>query len=121
MDSDGKHNRQKLSAFPGRVSVQESEDNVILPTSSSDSPELGTEVLTRILREVLEKVFEARISGESVSGAYILNKSGPPSLNQYYCNTYQYSGLRHYTIPHIVSFVAYYYHLIWQFNCISIQ
>ncbi|KAH1046363.1 hypothetical protein J1N35_037147 [Gossypium stocksii] len=43
------------------VSVQVMEVNAILPTSSSDNSELGTEALTRVVREVLEKVFEPRL------------------------------------------------------------
>ncbi|KAH1108406.1 hypothetical protein J1N35_012174 [Gossypium stocksii] len=57
--------RKKLSASLGRVSVQESKDNAILPTSGSNNLELGTEALTYVVREVLEKVFEARIMGTS--------------------------------------------------------
>ncbi|KAH1121357.1 hypothetical protein J1N35_004517 [Gossypium stocksii] len=48
-------------ASSGRVSVQESEINAILPAASSDDPEVGTEALTQIVREVLEKVFEASL------------------------------------------------------------
>ncbi|KAK5819424.1 hypothetical protein PVK06_024424 [Gossypium arboreum] len=61
MDSECKRDRDWLSAFPRRVSVQESEVNTISPTSSSDNSELGTEALTQVVREVLEKVFEARL------------------------------------------------------------
>ncbi|KAK5771902.1 hypothetical protein PVK06_048158 [Gossypium arboreum] len=49
----------------GRVSVQELEVNAISPSTGSDNPELDTEALTRVVREVLEKVFEARIRGPS--------------------------------------------------------
>ncbi|KAH1030925.1 hypothetical protein J1N35_043099 [Gossypium stocksii] len=45
--------------------MAELEDNAISLTSGSDNPELGTEALTRVVREVLEIVFEARIRGTS--------------------------------------------------------
>ncbi|KAK5825293.1 hypothetical protein PVK06_020108 [Gossypium arboreum] len=61
MDSEGKQVRDESSASPGRVSVQELEVSAVSPTLGSDSPELGTEALTRIVREVLEKVFKARL------------------------------------------------------------
>ncbi|KAH1056000.1 hypothetical protein J1N35_034065, partial [Gossypium stocksii] len=41
--------------------VQKTEVKVGSPTSGSDSLELGTEILTRLVREVLEEVFEARV------------------------------------------------------------
>ncbi|KAK8328024.1 hypothetical protein V6Z12_A11G223200, partial [Gossypium hirsutum] len=49
-----------LALFPLAV-----KDSAILPTSHSDNPEFGTEALSWIVREVLEKVFEARIRGTS--------------------------------------------------------
>ncbi|KAH1031441.1 hypothetical protein J1N35_043615 [Gossypium stocksii] len=52
---------EELSASPGRVTVHESEVNVVLPASGSDNPEVGTKVLTQVVREVLEKVFEASL------------------------------------------------------------
>ncbi|KAH1121705.1 hypothetical protein J1N35_004865 [Gossypium stocksii] len=52
-------NRNELSKAP--MPVQQSEDNVILSTLGIDNLELGTEVLTRVVREVLEKVFEAKL------------------------------------------------------------
>ncbi|KAH1031260.1 hypothetical protein J1N35_043434, partial [Gossypium stocksii] len=39
----------------------DSEGKQGLPTSSTDNPELGTEALTRLVGEVLEEVFEARV------------------------------------------------------------
>ncbi|KAH1130230.1 hypothetical protein J1N35_001608 [Gossypium stocksii] len=44
-----------------RELVQELEVKAILPASGSDNPEVSTEVLTRVVREVLEKVFEASL------------------------------------------------------------
>lgn len=56
------------SAFSGHVFVQESEVNVISPTLGSDNSEVSTEALTRVVREVLEKVVKASIerNGELV-------------------------------------------------------
>ncbi|KAH1073085.1 hypothetical protein J1N35_025413, partial [Gossypium stocksii] len=41
------------------VSIQEAEASTILPTSGSGNPEIGIEALTQVVREGLEKVFEA--------------------------------------------------------------
>ncbi|KAH1082665.1 hypothetical protein J1N35_022426 [Gossypium stocksii] len=70
MDSEGEHNREESSASPERETVQELEINVSLPTSSSDNLELGSKVLTRVMREVLEKVFDASLvrNGELIQG-----------------------------------------------------
>ncbi|KAH1038518.1 hypothetical protein J1N35_040261, partial [Gossypium stocksii] len=54
MDFEGKQHREEMSATPERVTVQE-------PTSGSNNSEIGTEALTRIMRELLEGVFEARM------------------------------------------------------------
>ncbi|KAK5785654.1 hypothetical protein PVK06_040256 [Gossypium arboreum] len=53
------------STSPRRETVQESRVSVISPTSGSDNPEFGTEALNPIVREVLEKVFEARLRESS--------------------------------------------------------
>ncbi|KAH1048239.1 hypothetical protein J1N35_039023 [Gossypium stocksii] len=65
MDFEGKQDHAESSASPGHVSVQESKVNTIKPTSGSDNPELGTEALTRIVKKVLEEMFEVRIRGIS--------------------------------------------------------
>ncbi|KAH1130606.1 hypothetical protein J1N35_001984 [Gossypium stocksii] len=57
MDSEVKQVSRESFASLRYVSVQELEGNTILLSSSSDNPELGTEALTRMVREVLEKVF----------------------------------------------------------------
>ncbi|KAH1107689.1 hypothetical protein J1N35_011457, partial [Gossypium stocksii] len=36
-------------------------DSEALPTPGGDNPVVGTEALTRVVRDVLEKVFEARL------------------------------------------------------------
>ncbi|KAK5794063.1 hypothetical protein PVK06_035256 [Gossypium arboreum] len=61
VDSEGKQDHVKSSAYLGRVPVQEFEVSVISLTLGSDNPDLGTEALTRLVREVLEEVFEARV------------------------------------------------------------
>ncbi|KAK5772099.1 hypothetical protein PVK06_048369 [Gossypium arboreum] len=61
----GKQNCEEQSVSLRRVSVQELEDSAILPTWSSDNSELGNEALTRVVMEILEKVFEARIRESS--------------------------------------------------------
>ncbi|KAH1108372.1 hypothetical protein J1N35_012140 [Gossypium stocksii] len=71
IDSDGRRTRQgqsgetfeELFASPGRKFVQELKLNAVLSASGSDNPEVGTEALTCVVREVLEKVFEARLKG----------------------------------------------------------
>ncbi|KAH1040288.1 hypothetical protein J1N35_042031 [Gossypium stocksii] len=51
---------------------QELEVNMSPPTLGCNKPELGTEALTQIVREVLEKVFEAKIRkmSETLQGRY---------------------------------------------------
>ncbi|KAH1113572.1 hypothetical protein J1N35_006950 [Gossypium stocksii] len=70
MDSEGKQNHKESSASLKRETVQELEINASLPTLGSDNPELGTEALTRVVREMLEKVFETSLerNGDSVQG-----------------------------------------------------
>ncbi|KAH1065269.1 hypothetical protein J1N35_030256 [Gossypium stocksii] len=63
MNSEGKQGREESFTSLGRVFVQESGDNTISPTLVSDNMELGTEALTRVVIEVLETVFEAKIRG----------------------------------------------------------
>ncbi|KAH1107271.1 hypothetical protein J1N35_011039 [Gossypium stocksii] len=41
----------------------DSEGKQGLPTLGADKPELGMEALTRLVTEVLEDVFEARVKG----------------------------------------------------------
>ncbi|KAH1031088.1 hypothetical protein J1N35_043262 [Gossypium stocksii] len=65
MDSEGKQDCEELLVSPEWVTVQESEVNASSPTSSSNNPELGTEALARLEREVLEEVFAAKIQGIS--------------------------------------------------------
>ncbi|KAK5770875.1 hypothetical protein PVK06_047032 [Gossypium arboreum] len=81
IDSESKEEREDQSGetleesliSTRRVIVQESEVNAILPTSSNDNLELGTEELTRVVSEMLEKVFEARLekSREMLQGRYV--------------------------------------------------
>ncbi|KAK5846137.1 hypothetical protein PVK06_002408 [Gossypium arboreum] len=52
---------EELSASLEHVSVQESKVNAVPPASGSDDPKVGTEALTQVVREVLEKVFEASL------------------------------------------------------------
>ncbi|KAK5770460.1 hypothetical protein PVK06_046610 [Gossypium arboreum] len=69
MDSDGKHDREGQSVESLEESfassryelVQELEVNAVLPALGSNNPVVGTKVLTRVVREVLEKVFEASL------------------------------------------------------------
>ncbi|KAH1091963.1 hypothetical protein J1N35_019220 [Gossypium stocksii] len=72
MDFKGKQDRDESSTSPGHLSIQELEVNAILPTSGSDSLEVGTVALTHIVRKVLEKFFEASLerNKESVHGRY---------------------------------------------------
>ncbi|KAK5794419.1 hypothetical protein PVK06_035644 [Gossypium arboreum] len=68
MDYEGKQGREELLVSPEHEIVQEKEVKVGLPTLGSDNPELGTEALTQLVREVLEEVFEARVkaNGETL-------------------------------------------------------
>ncbi|KAK5825279.1 hypothetical protein PVK06_020093 [Gossypium arboreum] len=59
MTSEGEHDREESSSPLEREIVQELGANVSPPTLDSDNPELGTEALTRVVREVLEKAFKA--------------------------------------------------------------
>ncbi|KAH1072998.1 hypothetical protein J1N35_025326 [Gossypium stocksii] len=49
------------------------------PALSSDDPKVGIEALTRVVREVLEKVFEASLEriGEMVQGGFSNGASAP--------------------------------------------
>ncbi|KAH1121390.1 hypothetical protein J1N35_004550, partial [Gossypium stocksii] len=61
MDSEGNQDcDESFTPLEGET-VQEPVVNAILPASSNDNPEVGTEALSRIVREVLEGVFEARM------------------------------------------------------------
>ncbi|KAH1107045.1 hypothetical protein J1N35_010813, partial [Gossypium stocksii] len=48
-------------------SVRETEVKVSLLTSGRNNPELGTEELTRLVREVLEEFFETRVKANGVT------------------------------------------------------
>ncbi|KAH1047036.1 hypothetical protein J1N35_037820 [Gossypium stocksii] len=61
MDFEGEHDHEELYASPKHVIVQELEVNTSPPILGSDNSELGTEALTRMVREVLKEVFKARI------------------------------------------------------------
>ncbi|KAH1091439.1 hypothetical protein J1N35_018698 [Gossypium stocksii] len=61
MNFEGERDHKESSASSERVTVQELEVNASLPTLGSDNPDLGTEALTWVVREVLEVVFEERI------------------------------------------------------------
>ncbi|KAK5825160.1 hypothetical protein PVK06_019965 [Gossypium arboreum] len=61
MDSEGKQGCEELPVSLEHEMVQETIVKVSLPTSGNNNPELGTKVLTRLVREVLEEVFEARV------------------------------------------------------------
>ncbi|KAH1056854.1 hypothetical protein J1N35_034919, partial [Gossypium stocksii] len=65
MDSEGKQGHDELPVSPEHKIVQETEVKVSPPTSGSDNPELGTEALTRLVREMLEEVFEAKVKVNS--------------------------------------------------------
>ncbi|KAH1091547.1 hypothetical protein J1N35_018804 [Gossypium stocksii] len=102
MDSESKRDRDESFASLRRVSVQELEDNTILPTSNSDNLELSTEALTQVVKEVLEKVFEAGLertselfqASENVSLLYLVVRlSGRMDLLVCLTATYSYSGL----------------------------
>ncbi|KAK5812405.1 hypothetical protein PVK06_027835 [Gossypium arboreum] len=61
MDSKDKQGHKGLPISPGHEILQEAEVRVGSPTSGSDNPELGTEALTRLVRNVLEEVSETRV------------------------------------------------------------
>ncbi|KAK5835799.1 hypothetical protein PVK06_011507 [Gossypium arboreum] len=65
MDSEGKQGREESPVSPEHEMVQEIVVKESLPTSGNNNPELGTEALTRMVREVLEEVFEARVKAYS--------------------------------------------------------
>ncbi|KAH1098064.1 hypothetical protein J1N35_014985 [Gossypium stocksii] len=65
MDSEGKQGREELPVSLEHEIVQETEVKVSLLTSGSDNPDLGTEALTRLVREMLEEVFEARVKANA--------------------------------------------------------
>ncbi|KAK5794102.1 hypothetical protein PVK06_035304 [Gossypium arboreum] len=68
MDFEGKEGREELPVSPEQEMVQETIVKVSPLSSGNNSPELGTEALIRLVREVLEEVFEARVKayGETV-------------------------------------------------------
>ncbi|KAK5835965.1 hypothetical protein PVK06_011692 [Gossypium arboreum] len=65
MDSEGKQGHEELPVSPEHEMVQETLVKVSPPTSGNNNPELGTEALTQLAREVLEEVFEARVKAYS--------------------------------------------------------
>ncbi|KAK5785810.1 hypothetical protein PVK06_040429 [Gossypium arboreum] len=81
MDSEGKHAREDQPSetleesliFPGYVFARELKVNAISLASSSNNPEVGTEALTREVREVLRKVVEASLerNREMVQGSSV--------------------------------------------------
>ncbi|KAK5772401.1 hypothetical protein PVK06_048689 [Gossypium arboreum] len=58
---ESKQDSEESSISLGRKPIQESEDSANLPTLGSSNPELSIETLTWVVREVLEKVFEAKV------------------------------------------------------------
>ncbi|KAK5776638.1 hypothetical protein PVK06_044598 [Gossypium arboreum] len=57
----GKQGLEESPVSPEHEMVQEIVVKVSLPTLGNNNPELGTEALTRLVREVLEEVSEARV------------------------------------------------------------
>ncbi|KAK5844958.1 hypothetical protein PVK06_001105 [Gossypium arboreum] len=58
MNFEGEQDREESFALPEHVTIQELEDNGSLPTLGSDNPELGTEALTQLVKEVLKAILE---------------------------------------------------------------
>ncbi|KAK5784427.1 hypothetical protein PVK06_038951 [Gossypium arboreum] len=65
MTSKGERDRDESSVPPEHVTARGLEDSMSPLTLGGDNLELDTEALTRLVREVLEGVFEARIGGIS--------------------------------------------------------
>ncbi|KAH1098527.1 hypothetical protein J1N35_015448 [Gossypium stocksii] len=61
MDFEDEHDYKESFTSPERKTIQELKGNTSLSTLGSDNPKLGTEAITLVVREVLERVFEARI------------------------------------------------------------
>ncbi|KAK5845774.1 hypothetical protein PVK06_001996 [Gossypium arboreum] len=61
MDFEGKQGRKELLVSSKHEMVQETVVKVSQLTSGNNNPELGTEALIRLVKEVLEEVFEARV------------------------------------------------------------
>ena len=61
MDFEGKQGREELPVSPEHEMFQETVVKVSPLTSGNKNLELGTEALIRLVKEVLEKVFEARV------------------------------------------------------------
>ncbi|KAH1031660.1 hypothetical protein J1N35_043834 [Gossypium stocksii] len=61
MDFEGKQSCEELPISPKHENIQGVVVEVSLPTSGSDNPELGIEALTRLVKEVPEEVFKAKI------------------------------------------------------------
>ncbi|KAH1056783.1 hypothetical protein J1N35_034848 [Gossypium stocksii] len=87
IDSDGNHDREgqsgeTLEEFFASLEhkfVQESKVNSISLASGSDNLEVGTEALTRVVREVLEKVFKASLERNK---EYSRNRVGRNSVEE---------------------------------------
>ncbi|KAH1091418.1 hypothetical protein J1N35_018675, partial [Gossypium stocksii] len=90
MDSEGKQDRDELSIFSRCVFEQVENASIISPTLGSDNLEFGTKTLTRVVREVLEKVFEASLERNKklVQGRYTdcRKKSDCSSLRLGHCS-----------------------------------
>ncbi|KAH1056803.1 hypothetical protein J1N35_034868 [Gossypium stocksii] len=61
MDSNGKQGREELPVSLEHENVWETKVKVSPPTAGNDNPKLGTDALTRLVRKVLEVVFEPRV------------------------------------------------------------
>ncbi|KAH1114205.1 hypothetical protein J1N35_007583 [Gossypium stocksii] len=84
MDSEVKQSHEELSVSLEHESVRDMEVKVSLLTSGNDNPELGTKALTRLVREVLEEVIEARVraNGETLQARCLeCSKKREPDYN----------------------------------------
>ncbi|KAH1098412.1 hypothetical protein J1N35_015333 [Gossypium stocksii] len=94
MNSKGKRDCKESFASPGDVFILELDVNASLLTMGSDNLELGTEALTRVVREVLEDVLEVRIM--EISGTFqssgVLRSDYMSKLNQVCTPTAQKMG-----------------------------
>ena len=61
MDFEGKQGYEGLPVSLEHEMVQETVVKVSLLTSGNSNPELGTESLIRLVREMLEELFETRV------------------------------------------------------------
>lgn len=85
----------------GRVSAHELEFIVVLPATGGGNPKVGAEVLTQLVREILERIFQASLekTKEVVQGRSVecRNKRGrsPSNLEP--------RSVKHFKSQHIVS------------------